>query len=175
MYDLFPCTLHYHINHQCTCAMETHVSWLLTFRVIVFFKAEGNIEEKLLLHVAIVAKCLDDNIPKKTSLKLFQTSWSDSFKCWQNFLRLNSKGPYLSSMKGVHEMRKFHVTFVQWRLRNLKKGCLLFDCHFANINIFLFCRACCHCHLYYLSSQLLWCSNFGYNKTSSFFSLFPCP
>ena len=80
-----PCTLHYHINHQCTCAMETHVSWLLTFRVIVFFKAEGNIEEKLLLHVAIVAKCLDDNIPKKTSLKLFQTSWSDSFKMLVKF------------------------------------------------------------------------------------------
>ena len=85
MYDLFPCTLHYHINHQCTCAMETHVSWLLTFTVIVFFKADGNIEEKLLLHVAIVAKCLDDNIPKKTSLKLFQTSWSDSFKMLAKF------------------------------------------------------------------------------------------
>ena len=85
MYDLFPCTLHYHINHQCTCAMETHVSWLLTFRVIVFFKADGNIEEQLLLHVAIVAKCLDDNIPKKTSLKLFQTSWSDSFKMLAKF------------------------------------------------------------------------------------------
>ena len=65
MYDLFACTLHYHINNQCTCAMETHVSWLLTFRVNLFFKAEGNIEEKLLHHVAIVAKCLDDNKTKK--------------------------------------------------------------------------------------------------------------
>ena len=42
------------------------------------------------------------------------------------------------SIKWVREMRKFHVTFTQWRLRNLKKGCLLFDCHFANINILLF-------------------------------------
>ena len=79
------------------------------------------------------------------------------------------------SIKWVHEMRKFHVTFVQWRLRNLQKGCLLFDCHFANINILLFCHACCHCHRYCLSSQLLWCSNFGYNKTSSFFSLLSLP
>ena len=136
--------IYFHVLFITILIINVHVPWrhmLVGFwpsELQFFFKSDGHKEEKLLLHVAIVAKCLDDNIPKKTSLKLFQTSWSDSFKCWQNCLCLNSKGPYLSSIKGVHEMRKFHVKFVQWRLRNLKKGCLLFDCHFANKNILLF-------------------------------------
>ena len=71
--------IYFHVLFITILIINVHVPWrhmLVGFLLseLVFFKADGNIEEKLLLHVAIVAKCLDDNIPKKTSLKLFQTS-----------------------------------------------------------------------------------------------------
>ena len=82
--------IYFHVLLITISIINVHVPWrhmLVGFwrSELIFFKAEGNIEEKLLLHVAIVAKCLDDNIPKKTSLKLFQTSWSDSFKMLAKF------------------------------------------------------------------------------------------
>ena len=62
----------------------------------------SNREEKSLRHVAMDAKFLDDDKPK-TSVK-FQTLsilfCSIYFvKCWQTFLELNPKGPYLSLEK----------------------------------------------------------------------------
>ena len=62
-------------------------------------------EEKSLRHVAMVAKFLDDNKPKTSrEFTLFQTpsilfNFNQFVECWQNFLRLNPKVPYLSLEK----------------------------------------------------------------------------
>ena len=83
--------IYFHVLFITILIINVHVPWrhmLVGFwpsELQFFFKSDGHKEEKLLLHVAIVAKCLDDNIPKKTSLKLFQTSWSDSFKMLAKF------------------------------------------------------------------------------------------
>ena len=59
-------------------------------------------EEKSLRRVAVVAKFLDDNKPKTSrEFTLFQTlsilfNFNSFVECWQNFLRLNPKVPYLS-------------------------------------------------------------------------------
>ena len=67
---------------------------------------------------------------------------------------------YPQPIKQAHGIRKFHVTVMQWRLRNLKKGMMhMQSCCFANINLLLFCYCCPHCHC--LSSHLLWSTNFA--------------
>ena len=72
-------------------------------------------EEKSLRHVAMVAKFLDDIKPKTSrEFTLFQTpsilfNFNQFVECWQNFLRLNPKVPYLSLEKEKKE--NFCVVF----------------------------------------------------------------
>ena len=128
-----------------------------SFWKIRFHKKPYNREEKLLRHVAMVAKFLDDDKPK-TSLKKwtrtvsnFVTLWC--VKYWWNFLGLKSKGPYLSlekekdnfcglftySIKRTGEIRKFHVAVVPTtaeKCTNKRDAkCKVF---FANFNLLLF-------------------------------------
>ena len=70
------------------------------------------------------------------------------------FSGLNPKGPYVSlekekqnfcvvvtySIKRAREIRKFHVTVVQQRLRNVQKRVMQVQrCFFANVNLLFFC------------------------------------
>ena len=72
-------------------------------------------EEKSLRRVAVVAKFLDDNKTKTSrEFTLFQTlsilfNFNSFVECWQNFLRLNPKVPYLSLEKEKKE--NFCVVF----------------------------------------------------------------
>jgi len=89
----------------------------------------------------VVAKFLDDSKPKihlKRVFALFQVfdliKFHSARQCWGNFLGLNPKGPYLSSekenvcavftcsIKQAREIRKFHVSVVHRRLRNVQKS-----------------------------------------------------
>ena len=69
--------IYFHVLLITISIINVHVPWrhmLVGFwrSELIFFKAEGNIEEKLLLHVAIVAKCLDDKNWKKRHLNCFK-------------------------------------------------------------------------------------------------------
>ena len=58
------------------------------------------------------------------------------------------------SIKRASEIRKFHVAFVQQRLRNVQKSVMhVQSCSLSNLNLLLFC--CCK------SSPLLWSRNFA--------------
>ena len=105
-----------------------------------------NREEKSLGYVAMVAKFLNDNKPKihlKSKFALFHLICQMLAK----FSGFNLKGPHLSlekeketfcvvftySIKWACEIRKFHVTVMQRRLRSVQKS--VQSCCFANLNL----------------------------------------
>ena len=83
---------------------------------ISFLKPSTNREEKSLRHVAVVAKFLDDNTPKKSLIKWIRTvsNFMDFIQfhvicqILAKFLGLNPKGRYLSLQKGKEN---FYVVF----------------------------------------------------------------
>ena len=137
----------------------------------------------------MVAKFLDDNKPK-ISLKKWICTVSNFIDliCFHLICQMLAKFSGVESertisysleksnnyccfvfiylRKRAHDIRKFHVTVVQWQLRNAQKSVMhMQSCCFAKI-IFLFailplncshCR-CCRC---YLSSLLLRSKNFS--------------
>ena len=117
-----------------------------------------NREEKLLHHVAMVAKFPDDNKSKvtwKVDLRCFKLHWSYLIcQALAKFCGLNPKGPYLGweneketfcvvltySIKWAREIRKCHVTVMQQQLRNAQKSMMhMQSCFFANVNLLFFC------------------------------------
>ena len=77
-------------------------------------------------------------------------------KCWQMFLKFNSKGLYQSSGKEnenccfvfpsstKREIRRFHVVVVQRRQRNVQKRVMrVQSCYFANLNLLVYCCSRC--------------------------------
>ena len=127
----------YHWNSS--CVVIELLAWLLTCWCVVSKLLCGY---KSLRHVAMVAKCLDDNKPKihlKSEFALFQNFKTSKFHliCHMlaKFSGFNSKGPYPTlekeketicvvftySVKRAREIRKFHVAVVQRRLRNVQK------------------------------------------------------
>ena len=76
-------------------------------------------------------------------------------KCWQTFLKLNSKRQYQSSGKEKesphvftsitkHEIWHFHVKVRQWQQRNVQKSVMhVQSCCFTNLNLLL-SRSRCH-------------------------------
>ena len=111
----------------------------------MYFKFLVYREEKSLRHIAMVAKFLDDNKPKrplKSGFALFQTSltYSISFNLSNagKIFGVKSEGPYVSlekekqnfcvvymltySIKWAHEIRKFHVVVLRQRLRIVQKS-----------------------------------------------------
>ena len=137
----------------------------------------------------MVAKFLDDNKPKTSLIKWIRrvSNFIDLVKCWQNFLGLNPKRPYLSLqkekenfmltyfVKRVRNIRKFHVAVMQRRLRTYKKNVMhVQGCCFADINLLLFTfSVCCH-RRRCLSSLLLWYRNFATMVTWRHTSLYWC-
>ena len=120
----------------------------------------------------------------KSEFALFQTSsilFNSISKLkfvtsWRNFRGLNPKGPDLSwekekenfcslftySIKRAREIRKFQVSDLQRRLRNVQKSVMhLQSCCFANINRLFFCCSRCRCRRrrFCWSSPLLWSKN----------------
>ena len=77
--------------------------------------------------------------------------------------------------KGVREIRKFHVTVLQRRQRNVQKSVMhVQSCCFANIILLLCCRSSCCQRRRCLSPPLLWARNFAamvtWRRTSPFYS-----
>ena len=109
-------------------------------------------EKKSLRHVAMVAKFLNDNKPKrhlKSGFALFQTSliffnFISFVKCWRNFLGWIRKNRSLEkenfcvvltySIKRARETSMFHVAVVQQRLRNVQKSVM-------HVQSFYFCQS----------------------------------
>ena len=135
----------------------------------------------------MVAKFLDNNKPK-TSLKKWIHTVSnliDLIQCHlicqklAKFPAVEFEGTDLSlekemkknifvlpvftySIKQAREIRRFHVTVVQPRLRNVQKSVMhVQSCCFANINYCFSCRSRCRRRLRYLSSLMLRSRNFA--------------
>ena len=135
--------------------------WFVFLQLIMI-----NREEKSLRHVAMVAKLLiwmTTNRKRHLKDEFAQLQWLSilfkfiSFgKCWQNFLGLNPKGPYLGleeeidnfcvvftySRKRSCGIMKFHIAGVQRRERNEQNSVMhLKICCFVNKNLLLVCRS----------------------------------
>ena len=98
-------------------------------------------------------------------------------KWWQNFLALNPKGPFLQKfrkrkekfcvvltyfIKWVHEIRKFHITAMQQRQRNVQKK-MMQSCRVVVLlvlNPLLFSSSLYGHQPRWLRSLLLWSRNF---------------
>ena len=105
-----------------------------------------NREEKSLGYIAMVAKFLNDNKPK-IHLKSKFAQFHLICQMLAKFSGFNLKGPYLSlekeketfcvvftySIMGAREIRKFHVTVAQRRLRKVQKS--VQSCCFAYLNL----------------------------------------
>ena len=130
-----------------------------------------NRQEKLLRHVAMVAKFLDENKPKihlKSKFALFKLVGliQSHFICQMlaKFSGRNPKGQYLTLEKEketfcvvfTYSVELARVTVVQQQLKNVQKSVMhVQSCCFTTINLLLFC-----CSLYrrrrcWLSSLLL--------------------
>ena len=148
-------------------------------------------EEKSSCHVAMVAKFLDDNKPKR-HLKVD----SYCFKLHRSHLIsfnlsnvgeifwLNPKGRYVSleketqnfcvvltnSIKRAREIRKFYVAVVPQQLRNVQQSVMHVQrCFFANLNLLLLC--CLPSPLQKLPIVVTQKFCYHGNVTSHFFSL----
>ena len=138
----------------------------------------ANREEKLLRHVGMVAKFLDDTKPKTKSEKwsctvsnfieltqfhlicqmLGKFSGVKSERTVSNFRQRKRKllcCVFTPSFKPVREIRRFHVAVVQRKLRNVLKSVMhVQSCCF-------FSRSRCRRRRRCLSSLLLWSRNFA--------------
>ena len=136
-----------------------------------------NRQEKLLRHVAMVAKFLDENKPKihiKSKFALFKLVGliQSHFICQMlaKFSGRNPKGQYLTLEKEketfcvvfTYSVELARVTVVQQQLKNVQKSVMnVQSCCFAKINLLLFCRSLCRRRRSCPSSLLLWSRNFA--------------
>ena len=136
-----------------------------------------NRQEKLLRHVAMVAKFLDENKPKihiKSKFALFKLVGliQSHFICQMlaKFSGRNPKGQYLTLEKEketfcvvfTYSVELARVTVVQQQLKNVQKSVMnVQSCCFTTLNLLLFCRSLCRHRRCWLSSLLLWSRNFA--------------
>ena len=134
-------------------------------------------EEKSLRHVAMVAKFLDDNKPKrhlKSGFALFHWKLHRSYLISFNLSNVGEIS-WVKSERTVSKFRKrkrtflycvhvpckakFHVAVAQQRLRNVQKSVMhVQSFSFANLNLLLkFCCSRRRCK----NSLLLWSTNFA--------------
>ena len=72
----------------------------------------------------------------------------------------NSCAVFTNSIEWAREIRKFQVSDLQRRLKNVQKSMMhMQSCCFANLNRLLFCRSRCRRRRCCLSSALLWSRN----------------
>ena len=103
---------------------------------------------------------------RQTLSRLFQLV--QFVKCWQLFLKLNSKRLYQSSGKEKEscclvftstikrEIRHFHVVVVHRRQKKYTQIVMhVQSCCFANPNLLLYCRSCCRLRRCCLSSLIV--------------------
>ena len=130
-----------------------------------------NREGKLLRHVAMVAKFVDDNKPKihlrskfalhrcySVSFNLSYVGeifWIESERTVFEFRKLRPRN-FLCCVDLLMKLGKFHVAVVQRWLKNVQKSVMHEQsCFFANINLLLFCHSRCLYRRCCLSTLLL--------------------
>ena len=136
-----------------------------------------NRQEKLLRHVAMVAKFWDENKPKihlKSKFALFKLVGLIQFhficQMLEKFCGLNRTGPYVSLEKEketfcvvfTYSVKLAHVTVVQQQLKNVQKSVLnVQSCCFAKINLLLFLPFSLPLPSLLPKLPLLWSRNFA--------------
>ena len=151
------------LSNKCFFWQGDGFIWECLLLVTLLLCLAFNREEKSLHHIAMVAKFLDDNKPKRhlhckkwiLSASNFIDLISFNLICQMlaKFSGLNRKWPYVSlekekekscvvltySIRWASEIRKFHVAVVQQWLRNILKSVMHVQrCFFANLNLLLF-------------------------------------
>lgn len=117
--------------------------------------------EKLLHHLVMVAKLLDDD-----KLKTLLKKWGCTVSTFIDLIQFEIERTvsmfrkkrgnfcvmFTYSIKQVRKIGKFHIAVVQWRLKNVQKSVM-------NMQSYFYRSHCCHRH-HFLSSLLLWSTNF---------------